>query len=162
MSYRFMRRVPRLVGGVSLVLMGAGCATTGDNPPLIFGQTQVVGLSIGGTAADQGAELVLGYKDGNIAIVPVTAKQPQGNTQLIAKVQGDDNWDAFSVLGQFELGADAQADVSLGKFFAVGFAARYLAQGFQAEISGTQVSASASTEVSAAPAGGATATAGGE
>ena len=40
MSYRFMRRVPRLVGGVSLVLMGAGCATTGDNPPLIFGQTQ--------------------------------------------------------------------------------------------------------------------------
>ncbi len=67
-------------------LLVAGCSTS-DNFPLIFGQTQTVGLSIGGSTTDQGAELVLGFKDKNIAIIPVTIRQADGgSTQIEAQV----------------------------------------------------------------------------
>jgi len=136
----------------SLAALAAGGCASGPNPPLIFGQTQTVGLFIGSAAAQQGADLVLGYKDEDIAIVPVSIHQPDGrNTQLTAEVGGetDRSTDAYAVFGHFGLGATATptavpaesggsaAPLRLGKFFATGLAARYLADGYQCRLAGT-------------------------
>jgi len=113
-----------------------GCATSNTNLPLVFGQSHTVGLSIGGSATDQGVDLTLGYKDKNVAIVPVTIKQRDGNSTQIKANATKDHLDALSVLGQFELKSDAtQANVGLGKFFATGMAAKTLADGFKAKLS---------------------------
>ena len=107
-----------------------GCAGSGANMPLIFGQTQTVGLAMGGSTSDQGVDLTLGYKDRNFAIVPVTVKQSSGSTQITSTATAG-HQDALSVLGQFEVKADAKAgNVGLGKFFATGLAAKVLADGF--------------------------------
>jgi hypothetical protein len=103
--------------------------------PLLFAQSQTFGVSIGGTAQEQGVDMTLGFRDRNFAIVPVSTPQAGGTyTQLAAKVTADDNAsgsDAFSVLGQFDANTDAKtARVGLGKFFATGIAARRLADGF--------------------------------
>jgi len=106
-----------------------------------------VGVAISGNATEGGTELTVGYKDRDIAIVPVTVQQSDGSrTQLeatVAKgfqadqtVSGEDK-DAFSVLGQFDLKAGASpANTGLGKFFATGVAARRLADGFACSMGG--------------------------
>jgi hypothetical protein len=140
---RFMRPAP-----VVLAVAGAaGCAQVSD-PPLIFGQTHTVGITIAGSPAEQGGEFTLGYRDRDLAIVPVTVTQGDGSvTQLDSHVFGDHrsetdqpDKDTFSVLGQFELATEGrQAQVGLGKFFATGLAARRLADGFACALSeGTQ------------------------
>jgi len=121
-----------LLSGVALAC--AGCATN-QPVPLLFAQSQTLGVSIGGTAQEQGVDMTLGFRDRNLAIVPVSTPQAGGTyTQLAAKVTADDNAsgsDAFSVLGQFDANTDAKtAKVGLGKFFATGIAARRLADGF--------------------------------
>lgn len=109
--------------------------TTIQNPPLLFGQSHSVGIVIGGSAADNGAELTLGYKDRDIAIVPVTVKQQNGDSTQIKGTASAGFQDALSVLGQFEVHAKAtQAEASLGKFFATGLAAKRLADGFAAKL----------------------------
>ncbi|MCL1037360.1 hypothetical protein L2750_09350 [Shewanella submarina] len=116
----------------SIAILGltCGCATNGVNMPLVFGQSHTVGVSMSGTTADQGVDLTVGYKDKDIAIVPVTVKQANGDSTLI-KSTAENHQDALSVLGQFELNTDAkQAEVGLGKFFATGLAAKKLADGF--------------------------------
>lgn len=122
---------------VPLLAVLAGCAPSGPNMPLVFGQSHTVGVSIGTSAAGQGGELTLGYKDYDLAIVPVTASQSDGtNAQLKSKAETHE--DALSVLGQFELNSDAkQVDVGLGKFFATGMAATKLADGFKNKLSNT-------------------------
>ena len=132
-------------GKILMAALGAllidGCASQ-SNLPLIFGQSHTVGISIDGNATEGGAGLTIGYKDRDIAIVPVTVQQAnEERTQLEAtvakgyskdqQIAGQDK-DAFSVLGQFELNTEtgSQAKVGLGKFFATGLAARRLADGF--------------------------------
>lgn len=123
---------------MSLVLVAtlSGCASNQDLP-LIFGQSQTVGISIGAGASDQGADFVLGYKDKNVAIVPVTAKDSDGSSVQIASKSGEEFEDALSVLGQFEVKTDtSQGNVGLGKFFATGAAAKSLADGFSCKLAG--------------------------
>ncbi|HEX6998421.1 MAG TPA: hypothetical protein VF322_09765 [Gammaproteobacteria bacterium] len=121
--------------------MLGGCAQP-EVTPLLFGQSHTVGITIGGNATEGGAELVIGYKDRDIAVVPVTMLQEDGTrAQLEAEVaKGFDadkqvigaDKDAFSVLGQFNVRARGatDTDAGLGKFFATGIAARRLADGF--------------------------------
>lgn len=129
-------------------LLLAGCAHTGETP-LIFGQTNTLGLSIGGSAPDQGGDLVLGYKSQNLALVPVTVTQPGGGSEPIrAKVQND-YYDAYSVLGQFEVkgkGGGAGQKAGLGTFFATGLAAKRLADGFAQKMGEGNVDPSCSPE----------------
>ncbi len=120
--------------GLAVTALCTAC-TTIQNPPLLFGQSHSVGIVIGGSAADNGAELTLGYKDRNIAIVPVTVKQQNGDSTQIKGTASAGFQDALSVLGQFEVNAKAtQVETSLGKFFATGLAAKRLADGFAAKL----------------------------
>lgn len=132
--------------GIGLVLVsvmgGAGCSEL-PNPPLVFGQTHTVGITIAGSPAEQGGELTLGYRDRDLAFIPVSVTQNDGSrTQLESHVFGNrasaapPDKDAFSVLGQFEVSTEGrQAKVGLGKFFATGIAARRLADGFACALS---------------------------
>ncbi len=112
----------------------AGCVSA-ENAPLIFGQSQTLGISVGTDAAGAGATATVGFKDYNIAIIPTIATWPDGQPMLIqARVEGFDNVDAYSTFGQFEASTEG-TKISLGKFFATGIAARRLADGFACEVS---------------------------
>src|SRR5437868_6958038 len=116
----------------AVAMLASGCATNTDTP-LIFVQSNTAGISIGGSATDQGADFVLGYKGSDFAIVPVVAIQKDGNTAPIKAVANTGYSDALSVFGQFKAnsGTDPKAPkIGLGKFFATGQAARRLADGF--------------------------------
>ncbi len=111
----------------------AGCGNV-DSAHLVFGQQNTVGLDISATAPEQGATLSLGFKDRNIAIIPVAVSnggtyERLGSTNM---TDGSDKNDAYSTLGQFDLatGKNGTASVGLGKFFATGIAAQKLAEGF--------------------------------
>lgn len=133
-----MRQI-RNIGLMMFAAAGsAGCASTAEMP-LVFGQTHTVGISMGASAADQGGEFTLGYRDRNVAVVPVVTSGPNGPSPLRATAT-DGHADALSVLGQFEVNSDATArKVGLGKFFATGLAAKVLADGFSAQLSGEPV-----------------------
>jgi hypothetical protein len=131
-----MRRTTIMMSLAAMTL--AGCATSSNNTlPLIFGQQNTLGVSMGGDASSQGVELTLGYKDRNIAFVPVVARDGAGQLQFVNATASDGFRDSFSVLGQFSAEADSRAGkVGLGKFFATGMAARSLADGFSDAIGG--------------------------
>jgi hypothetical protein len=136
-----MRRAIRLLAPLCAAGLLAACASQG-NTMLVFGQTQTVGIAIGGSATDQGLSFTLGYQDRNFAIVPASVRQADGNaTQVVAKVGNPDTKvgqgeDALSVLGQFSVSTSSKtADVGLGKFFATGLAAQKLADGFRDQLS---------------------------
>jgi hypothetical protein len=116
----------------------AGCGNV-DSAHLVFGQQNTVGLDINLTAPEQGGALSLGYKDRDIAIIPVVVKEGEsykltGSTN--AKDGSDEN-DAYSTLGQFDMksGQNGALSAGLGKFFATGLAAQKLADGFKAKLS---------------------------
>jgi len=142
-----------LLSGVALAC--ASCATN-QPVPLLFAQSHTLGVTIGGTAQEQGVELTLGYRDRDIAVVPVSVPQAGGtNTQLNSTVPADTAsdsavaTDAFSVLGQFDTTSDAKAaQVGLGTFFATGLAAQKLADGFSTKLAGGH----GATPVATAPA----------
>ena len=122
---------------------------------LVFGQQHTVGLSIGGSTTDRGAELTLGYKDRDIAVVPVAVDQPSDG--MLIPIQstttgegGQPFRDSQSVLGQFSVngGANPGPQFGLGKFFATGMAAQKLADGFAARMMGGQTN---TVERAAAP-----------
>ncbi len=126
----------------------SGCGTA-DNFPLIFGQSQTVGIGVSGSTTDQGGEITVGYKDRNIAIIPVTVRQKDGNsTQIMGRsqVNGSEYQDSLSVFGQFEVGVGRSStggaqptgpgQISLGKFFATGQAAMNISDGFKQYLSG--------------------------
>jgi len=142
-----MKKSTLLLLGSGVMLSFSGCASSNSNVPLLFGQFHTVGFSIGGSAANQGVDLTLGYKDQDIAIIPVAVKQANGDMTALRGKQKDikkekDKYEdgsteeALSVLGQFEMngggsGKDSgDAKVRLGKFFATGLAAKRLADGF--------------------------------
>ncbi len=116
-----------------------GCATD-SNMPLLFGQTHTLGITISSGATSQGGEFTLGYKDADIAVVPVTVKQENGSSTLVkSTVEGSQ--DAMSVLGQFQVStATTSNDVGLGTFFATGIAAQQLATGFKHKLEDTATS----------------------
>ena len=119
----------RLVSSLSvaaIVVATAACAPN-QQMPLFFGQTQTFGVSMHGSTTEQGASLTVGFRDYDIAIVPVTLTQKDGTTiplqsqqpQLISESKGlmGTNIDALSVFGQFNGTADQiKMNVSLGKF----------------------------------------------
>ena len=128
----YLKNLSCIVTSISL----AGCASS-QNLPLIFGQSHTVGISIGAGASDQGADFVLGYKDKNVAIVPVSVQESDGSSVQIGSMSGNEFEDALSVLGQFKVKTDtSQGDVGLGKFFATGAAAKSLADGFSCKLAG--------------------------
>lgn len=103
-----------------------------ETQSLIFAEHVNFGLVLSGSVTEGGGGLSLGYKDKDVAVVPVVSRQQGGDaTTLLGETAG--HFDALSVLGQF--GADvkndsAKIDVGLGKFFATGMAAKTLADGF--------------------------------
>lgn len=127
------------------LLAVAGCSSTGESS-LIFGQANTLGISIGASAADQGGDLVLGYKGQNFAIVPVSVGQPDGSSAHIGAAVGDGFGDAYSVLGQFEAksktGVTTQS-AGLGTFFATGLAAKRLSDGFAQKMGDSRTTTSA-------------------
>jgi len=156
-------RPPVLTAALLLALAAAaaGCSSPPGQTMLVFGQTQTVGISIGGSVPDQGASFTLGYQDRNFAIVPATVAQGNGQaTQVLSTVGADGegglgSTDALSVLGQFEVRSDTRAaNVGLGKFFATGLAAQKLADGFSEQIAGKGMVPAAAA---GAPAGAASA-----
>lgn len=114
-----------------------GCATGNGELPLMFGATNVVGVSIGATAADTGGEFVVGYKGVDLAVVPVSAVSADSE-EFIGAVAGDGRFvDSYSVFGQFSQDSGRQgkgANAGLGKFFATGAAAQRIAAGFKGKM----------------------------
>jgi hypothetical protein len=131
-----MHTVLRLTIGATFGGILAGC-TSNPNVPLFFAQTNTFGMSAH-TSTAQGADLTLGYRGSDIAIVPVTATDAYGNLVLIAGT-GKDIGDAMSVFGHFGAKVDSATSVGLGSFFATGVAARQLAVGFRKRLENTPV-----------------------
>lgn len=126
--------VRRLLPLTAALLCLTACATS-NRQMLVFGQTHTVGISIGATASEQGADFVLGYRDQNVAIVPVSLEVEPGKFAQIQSNSGDGFEDSLSVLGQFEVkSSTGSANVGLGKFFATGSAAKALADGFACKV----------------------------
>ncbi len=156
-----MRHAIRISAALSMSVLVSACATQG-NTMLVFGQTQTLGISIGGSVTDQGATFTLGYQDKNFAIVPASVRQADGSSvQVLSTVgsrrsQRGQSEDALSVLGQFSVNTNSKtADVGLGKFFATGLAAQKLADGFSDQLaaSGDKVRPPAPAASSASAAG---------
>jgi hypothetical protein len=138
-----MKHAKALGAALGLIAL-VGCGNT-DSSHLVFGQDIVVGLTISASAPEQGGELTLGYKDRNIAVVPVAIKDETGKYISLggygqAPGEADLPSDAFSTLGQFEMrtGQDGTVSVGLGKFFATGIAAQNLSAGLAQTAQDTQ------------------------
>ena len=112
---------------------------------MVFAQYGALGFSAGATAAQQGVDLTLGWKDRNVAIVPVIGRDASGRSKdITAKVtnrpvagENPVDQDALSVLGQFEFDSSTESGATqagLGKFFSTGVAAQKLSDGFKVRL----------------------------
>jgi hypothetical protein len=129
-------KLAKLLLPVPVVAALGGCATN-QNLPLIYAQSTTVGISITATTDEQGGTFVLGFKDKNVAVVPVTVSNSDGGSSYLGSTSGEEFEDAFSVLGQFEVDSKSTTgDVSLGRFFSTGSAAKSLADGFSCKLAG--------------------------
>lgn len=131
-----MRILP--IGILVLSLCGAplaGCRS-GDNPPLLFIQSDNYGASVSAGTGTQGVQANVGYRGFNFAAVPVTARDEHGNVVRVDAVNAvETDRDAHSVFGHFSATTNTtQPGVEIGKFFATGLAARRLAEGFRYSI----------------------------
>jgi hypothetical protein len=152
----------RILLAIGLAAQLAGCNIP-DSTPLIFLQTTTVGISATTTAAQGTPELSLGYRDVDLAIVPVIAggkkiagkapvnpdgslNPPAPDNAALALTTADGKKsksfsDALSVFGQFQVDTSAAVtsgpSAGLGKFFATGLAARSLATGYECKLAGT-------------------------
>jgi hypothetical protein len=120
----------------------SGCNTNPDLP-LVFYQATTVGITANASPAQASPEISLGYRDTDVAVVPVTAngqpiraKNPNPNTNGKGKYE-----DALSVFGQFQVdtAAGPSTSIGLGKFFATGLAAEQLANGFKYRVGGMPI-----------------------
>lgn len=134
-----MKKFP-LAAACAVAPLVVGCSAQ-DTPFLVFGQQQTMGLDITANPSEQAASLTLGYKDRNIAIIPVAGKSG-GGYELLGATNDDggdagDHNDAYSPFGQFHMdtGTKGAVSVGLGKFFATGIATQKLADGFKAKLS---------------------------
>ena len=98
--------------------------------PLLFLRTDVVGIDIGGSLAQQGLQFVIGDSNRNLALIPVAARNGWDKAVPItgdAAAQGGSQLDTLSVVGQFKAETNtAQLNVGLQRYFATGVAARNL------------------------------------
>jgi hypothetical protein len=117
---------------VVAAIFAGGCASQ-EHAPLLFGQAHTLGVSIGASTAGT-PDLVVGFKDANIAHIPTVAKFDNGGGVLIQGDVGAGHRDAYATFGQFE-SSTTGSSVGLGKFFATGLAARRLADGFACKLS---------------------------
>jgi hypothetical protein len=127
-----MMRLPRFLRSAAAAAVLAGCASGNGEAPLVFGTTNVYGVSIGGNVAETGAEFLVGYKGFDLAIIPVSVGAPGGEHFIGAK-SPEGHRDSYSVIGQFSAEAGSRAggaNAGLGKFFATGVAAQNIAFGF--------------------------------
>jgi hypothetical protein len=155
-----MSKLPGCAIAAAAVVV-AGCATGNGEAPLIFGTTNVYGVSIGGNVSETAGEFLVGYKGFDLAVIPVSAVE-SGSEQFIgASTPGGGQRDSYSVIGQFNADAGRKgkgASAGLGKFFATGAAAHNIARGFARKmgVGRTSVAQCASaTPPAAVPAGGA-------
>lgn len=130
-----MKSFTVLAASTAVVLL-SGCASTLENPPMVFGKSLTVGIGISASAPEQGGDFTLGVSSKNIAVVPVTVTQNDKAHTQIQSTSGKDYQDALSVLGQFHVDAQNGPKVGLGEFFATGLAAKKLADGFACQLSG--------------------------
>jgi hypothetical protein len=132
--------------------------TATDRPyqaPLLFLRTDVVGIDIGGSLAQQGLQFNLGYSNRNIALIPTHATGSGGRVFKITGGKGsqDASDDALSVLGQFRANTQTtRLGYGLDRYFATGVAARNLGDGIAAAIARTPLPATAQSGSAAAPA----------
>ena len=144
----------RLYKTLTIILCSSllnACVASGQKMPLIFAQSQTIGIEVAGSATEQGGKFVLGFDDSNVAIIPVVINGSEGEGDLLAAARDCDGTynegsdercgsiDTFSVFGQFEASVSSEEEstnpgVTLGKFFATGFAARKLAEGFTGKL----------------------------
>ncbi len=137
-----MKRLNLALGSFVLTIGLTACVS---NEHLVFGSTNTVGVTIGGSATEGGGEFTLGYKSHDIAVMPTYAAigpedDPEGITTLGANGTGDRHSaasDSLSVLAKFDTDSPtspgATSTLGLSKFFATGIAARDLASGFACE-----------------------------
>ena len=149
-------RTGLLIASFICSLCGCACVST---PPLFFGELVTFGLDVGATPGSAGADFTLGYRDRNLAIVPVSAINSGRANEIVARSQkdGKDRFDALSVFGQFKSQAEpsggqatpaASTRVKLGRFFATGLAATNLANGYRSGWTGSPLP---SAQAQAAP-----------
>lgn len=136
---RFPLAPAALVAAALLAL--AGCVDAEKaTAPLIFGQGHTIGLSVTPSATGAGGEVVFGFRDANIAVVPTLVPgraptaRPDGAETYDHKLVSigaspAEEVDAYSTFGQFDFSSEG-AKIGLGKFFATGVAAQHLARGF--------------------------------
>lgn len=99
--------------------------------PLFFARTDVVGIDIGGSLAQEGIQFVLGYSNRNLALIPTVAQSANGKVLPIMGSDKDGDgeraFDAFSVMGQFRADTSTtNLGYGLERYFATGMAARNL------------------------------------
>ncbi|MEJ8860137.1 hypothetical protein WKW79_36820 [Variovorax robiniae] len=102
--------------------------------PLLFARSDVIGIDIAGSLAQQGVQFVLGYNERSIALIPATTRNYNGKVQSIMGADGDGDGpvalDALSVLGQFKSNTKTQSlGFGIERYFATGYAARNLGDG---------------------------------
>jgi hypothetical protein len=122
-----MRKYQLIAAGLAAALL-AGCTT---DTPLVFAKANTYGASIAGSVPDQGANLTLGYRAANLAVVPVTAHDASGQVvpvlaDLVSNRQSSK--EAFATFAHFESTLGTPAKACLGDTFATGYAARYVSQ----------------------------------
>ena len=123
-----MRKCALIAVGLGAALLG-GCSTV--DTPLVFAKANTYGASIAATVPDQGANLTLGYRAANLAVVPVTAHDANGQVRpvladLVSNSQSSK--EAFATFAHFESTLGTPAKACLGDTFATGYAARYVSQ----------------------------------
>jgi hypothetical protein len=98
--------------------------------PLLFMRTDVTGIDIGGSLAQDGMQFVLGYGSRDLALIPVAARQSGGRPLQITSSDDRANGsqlDTLSVMGQFRATTEtSKLNAGLTRYFATGVAARNL------------------------------------
>lgn len=101
--------------------------------PLVYARSDVVGMDIAGSPAEQGAAFTFGFGTRNVALVPVIAKDADGKVSHLGGSDGTkpaQDRDAFAVLGQFASTTELKGlGFCLERYFATGMAAQNLGRG---------------------------------
>lgn len=111
---------------------------------LVYARSDVIGIDIGASTAEQGIGFTLGYTTHSLAVVPVFTRGADGKPTHLINEQGDPSTqqDAYSVLGQFNANTKTKAlGFGLERYFATGIAAQNLARGLRAAIAAEGASA---------------------
>lgn len=107
--------------------------------PLVYARTDVYGVDIAGSTAEQGSNFTLGYGNRNLALVPIVAVSGGGRPSDLLGGDGKTLKDAYSVLGQFSANTQTKRlGFGLERYFATGIAAQNLAGGLRAAIAATK------------------------